>query len=189
MQFSFATLAIFQLMIILIVVTRIKLKFNSDFSLFGFNSVNPSALFLPCLLGLIYGLTTYYFGTQIEKNEGSILPSSYTVIQIIILIWLLAPISEELIFRGVLQTRFSMKFTKKFNKYLSKSNLIAALLFSSIHLGLLFNGISTSHLVLILIFTFIAGITAGYFREKTGSLLPAIILHSFANIGGSILTF
>ncbi|MCK5599585.1 CPBP family intramembrane metalloprotease [bacterium] len=33
------------------------------------------------------------------------------------------------------------------------------------------------------------GLFAGYYREKTGSLIPAILIHISANIGGYLAGF
>jgi membrane protease YdiL (CAAX protease family) len=52
------------------------------------------------------------------------------------------------------------------------------------HVPLLVMGIDPTLGVEILISTFALGLIAGYFRETTGSLLPAVIAHSFANIVG-----
>jgi membrane protease YdiL (CAAX protease family) len=50
-------------------------------------------------------------------------------------------------------------------------------------------GMSINKALVIVLFAFLLGIIAGYHREKSGSLAPAIIVHMFANIGGSIAGF
>ena len=44
----------------------------------------------------------------------------------------------------------------------------------------------TVQVIAIVAFAFILGLVAGYYREKTESLIPAILVHMFANIGGSL---
>jgi membrane protease YdiL (CAAX protease family) len=39
---------------------------------------------------------------------------------------------------------------------------------------------------LVILFTTLLGLVAGYYREKTKSLIPAIIIHALFNIGGSL---
>ena len=38
----------------------------------------------------------------------------------------------------------------------------------------------------VIVLTSLLGIVAGYYREKTGSLIPAIIIHALFNIGGML---
>lgn len=38
-------------------------------------------------------------------------------------------------------------------------------------------------------FAFVLGLVAGYQRERTGSLVPAIMVHMFANVGGSLASY
>jgi membrane protease YdiL (CAAX protease family) len=59
-------------------------------------------------------------------------------------------------------------------------------LFSGLYFGLM-------HVVAInklgppvIVLTTLLGLVAGYYREKTGSLIPAIIIHALFNIGGML---
>ena len=36
------------------------------------------------------------------------------------------------------------------------------------------------------VFTLAIGVTAGIYRERTGSLVPAVLVHTMANIGGTL---
>ncbi len=40
--------------------------------------------------------------------------------------------------------------------------------------------------LLVMALATILGMAAGYYREKTGSLLPAILIHALFNIGGTL---
>ena len=54
--------------------------------------------------------------------------------------------------------------------------------------GAIFQTILTqSGLLNIVIFGIVLGIIAGYYREQTNSLIPAIMVHMCFNIGGSLL--
>jgi len=44
-------------------------------------------------------------------------------------------------------------------------------------------------LLFFLLFAVIFGVIAGYYREKTGSLVPAVIVHMKFNISGSFVDF
>jgi membrane protease YdiL (CAAX protease family) len=38
----------------------------------------------------------------------------------------------------------------------------------------------------VIVLTTLLGLVAGYYREKTGSLIPAIIIHALFNVGGML---
>jgi membrane protease YdiL (CAAX protease family) len=91
-----------------------------------------------------------------------------------------APIQEEAIFRGLLQTTLATGAappTAPSAKYGLAASLLVALLFGCIHLVI---GRYTA------LAAFILGAIAGEFRRRSGSLVPAIICHAFFNLGGII---
>jgi membrane protease YdiL (CAAX protease family) len=65
--------------------------------------------------------------------------------------------------------------------------LITATFFGLVHLALLSQGAATLQAITIVLVALILGIIAGYFRDKTGSLVAPIIVHSLFNITGSIV--
>src|SRR5260370_3693498 len=81
-----------------------------------------------------------------------------------------AATQEEVIFRGLLQTTVARQFPAKlsfFGTSLSYSALIVALLFGLIHMEV--NPITSAAAVVLALFT-------GELRQRSGRLLPAIIL-------------
>jgi membrane protease YdiL (CAAX protease family) len=58
------------------------------------------------------------------------------------------------------------------------------LFFGAMHLVLLLAGADIQTTAIIVIFTFSLGLLAGHQRAKSGSLIPAIVLHALANVGG-----
>jgi membrane protease YdiL (CAAX protease family) len=87
-----------------------------------------------------------------------------------------APIQEEAIFRGLLQTTLATGAalpTAPIPKYGVVASLLVALLFGRIHLVV---GRYTA------LAAFILGAIAGEFRRRSGSLVPAIICHAFFNL-------
>ncbi|NOR44855.1 MAG: CPBP family intramembrane metalloprotease [Candidatus Delongbacteria bacterium] len=123
-------------------------------------------------------------------GEGNPLTADLSRIEIILLVWIYASISEEILFRGVVQTIIAKKtkrVIKVLNRSISVSVFVAAIIFAMDHLGpMLLIGASTARIIIIVLFVFTVGITAGHYREKTGSLLPAVIIHMFSNIGGAL---
>jgi membrane protease YdiL (CAAX protease family) len=60
------------------------------------------------------------------------------------------------------------------------------LTFATLHLSLLFQGMSGIFVAGIFLNTLLLGLLAGYLREKTGSLYPSIYVHILFNIVGSL---
>ena len=77
-------------------------------------------------------------------------------------------ILEEILYRGL--------FLKKFESILNfpVANLLQALVFASIHLGVTYTANSFTFLGV----TFILGLVLGWIIKKTDSLIPAILLHA-----------
>ena len=98
-----------------------------------------------------------------SAQEGILLPLLYSVV--------LAPVSEEFIFRGVIlgQMRRALPFWA--------ANVLQALLFGVYH-GNLVQGA----------YAFCVGLFLGYISKKADSLIPAIAFHMIYNLFGSALT-
>lgn len=79
-------------------------------------------------------------------------------------ICILAPLWEELFFRGVLLRRFTIKWSPQ------KSIIVSSILFGLIHLN-----------PLTIVFAFALGCVLGYAYLKTKSIVVPIVLHSFSN--------
>jgi len=116
----------------------------------------------------------------------------YSFLQVVIVIWIYASICEEVLTRGLIQG-YLMPLTKYgfavFKLRISVPVLVGALFFASMHIMLLTMGIATFTVITIVLFALILGIIAGYHREKTGSIIPAIIVHILFNLGGSFTGF
>ena len=92
-----------------------------------------------------------------------------------------APIQEEVIFRGLLQTTLCMNLATTPSATANTGGiaiLAVAALFAAIHLAV---GPMTA------VCAFVLAILAGELRRRSGSLSPAILAHSLFNIAGIIL--
>lgn len=92
-----------------------------------------------------------------------------------------APIQEEIIFRGLLQTTLVRQFPATlsfFGTSLSYAAIIVALLFGLIHLEV--NPMTAGA-------AFVLGLFSGELRYRSGSLLPAILVHAVFNAFAAIL--
>ena len=90
-------------------------------------------------------------------------------------------IQEEIIFRGLLQTTVVRQFPATlsfFGTSLSYAAIIVALLFGLIHLEV--NPITAAA-------AFVLGLFSGELRHRSGSLLPAILVHAVFNAFAAIL--
>ena len=94
--------------------------------------------------------------------------------QVFVLV-IIAPITEEIIFRGAIQTFLSQRSFELNLGWLSLSNLITSCLFSASHFLL-------NHSIEILL-VFFPSLIFGYLREKSNSLMGSIVVHGFYNLG------
>jgi len=102
-----------------------------------------------------------------------------------ILIW--SSVVEEILFRGLLQSylaRFNQKLFTIRNAVITPAVFVPALLFATMHLSLFLQGMTFSIVAGIFLNALILGLLAGYYREKTGSIYPAIFLHILFNVIG-----
>ncbi|MCK4663714.1 MAG: CPBP family intramembrane metalloprotease [Bacteroidales bacterium] len=186
---------IFKLFMLILSVIIILLLNGGKLYSYGFNkgkNVNYARIIwisfilsIICLVIVII-LNIFYFVITKTEPKGFDAAPFY---QTIIFVWLWSSICEEVLSRGLIQG--FLEPLVKFKIYVFKKNIslpvfVAALFFSCMHLSLLKTGMSLSLVIGILISTFILGIIAGYYREKTGSLIPAILCHIVFNIGGSL---
>jgi membrane protease YdiL (CAAX protease family) len=109
-----------------------------------------------------------------------------TKLQLVVFVWVYASISEELLTRGLLQTLLSgnSRDGAPAPRRLSMPVLVSALFFGSMHIVLV-KSMGPAAVPVILLAVFL-GLIAARYREKTGSLLPAIIVHALFNIGGML---
>lgn len=109
-------------------------------------------------------------------------------LQIIIFVWIYASINEEIFTRGLLQS-FLSPLTKYGVSPFNRGRLSVPVLFSGLYFGamhiVLVDRLGPAVVSVIILTTFL-GIVAGYYREKTGSLIPAIIVHALFNVGGML---
>ena len=86
---------------------------------------------------------------------------------------LIAPLGEELLFRGFLQ-----QFLEEHWKDVTRAILITALFFAVIHMNPYW-----------FVQIYILGITLGFLSWKTGSVLPPLLLHGMNNGGAMVFSF
>lgn len=107
---------------------------------------------------------------------------------VVLQVWIFASLCEEVFMRGLYQSWLSplrdYKLRVSQNIHLAAPVLLSALFFGGMH-AVLWPRIGPLALLIMFSAT-ILGIIAGYYRDKTGSLAPAILIHALFNIGGSL---
>lgn len=149
----------------------------------GFSLQKPFSYYLweaVKLILLTFGLTlamNYFWSTQHLKNPGTEPYQDATMSELFMLSFfavVMAPLLEEIIFRGLVQSTFH-KFSSPV-----MSIVLSCLVFLSLH-GSYFENIRALAHVLVL------GLCFGIWRERTQSLLPGIFAHLCNNGLASIL--
>jgi membrane protease YdiL (CAAX protease family) len=109
-----------------------------------------------------------------------------TKLQLVVFVWIYAGISEELLTRGLLQTLLARSAGRgsAVPRGLSMPVVVSALFFGAMHIVLV-GSMGAAAVPVILLAVFL-GLVAARYRERTGSLLPAIIVHGLFNIGGML---
>lgn len=107
----------------------------------------------------------------------------------VLFVWLIASACEEVFYRGLLQgflSPLAAYGVRLRGVYLSVPVVLCAVLFGLGHLCLL-GRVPGPMLAAILVSTTTAGFVAGYYRERTGSLLPAVASHMTFNVVGTMV--
>lgn len=118
------------------------------------------------------------------SGEAAVGPIDITKPQMILFVWVYASVSEETLTRGLLQTLLSKGAEARTvtSRRLSMPVLLSGLFFGSMHLVLV-KSMGPAAVPAILLAVFL-GLVAARYRERTGSLIPAVIVHMLFNIGG-----
>lgn len=92
----------------------------------------------------------------------------------LLMVVVIIPIIEEIIFRGLLQTWLAKRYSRKLI-FITQANLITSCIFVLAHLY--------QHNLIMALYTFVPSLIFGYSRDRYKRLMPSIILHSSYNGG------
>jgi len=164
-------------------------------SKFSLKAVKIGKLKNPILLSIVFAFVIISINMLlriiIEKpGQGfSVMMMPGGLLKPILSVWILASISEEIFFRGLLQSLFMplKEFGfKLYKSFISVPVMVCAVWFGLGHLGLL--RMMRPYIVVgIVVNATVLGLVAGYYREKTGSIIPAIVVHMVFNIVGTFV--
>jgi membrane protease YdiL (CAAX protease family) len=142
---------------------------------FGFRLPDRMYLVWAIAAGIPLALALTWVG-RLAPHAGPLTGLSLSPWKDLLYFGISAPIQEEIIFRGLLQTAASRSWSSSmpvFGVSVSSSALIVALLFGVIHFQM---GWLTAAAA------FVLGLVAGELRERSRSLLPAIVIHGLFNL-------
>jgi membrane protease YdiL (CAAX protease family) len=130
---------------------------------------------------LFMGILSHLFPTE----NTNVFPKNESLLEMILTIWIWSSICEEVLVRGLMQSFMDHLKTKKVLG-LSLPVIISGLFFGSMHLSLISAGMGVWFVCFILFNTTIIGFLTAFYREKSESLIPPILIHIIANVVGSI---
>jgi membrane protease YdiL (CAAX protease family) len=173
---------------LVIAVIVIAIIGGRQFRTYGFRSAPGKTLLFSLGLGVVVGFALRWLAWSLGIQE----PAMFTGLaawQIIVFLWVGAPIQEEIIFRGLFQTTLERDIPRVVTLgrwRLSVAAAGAAVAFALVHLGLLSVGASWGTVAFVGTSALLLGALAGQFRWHTGSLVPGILIHAMFNVAGSV---
>ncbi|OYT31963.1 MAG: CPBP family intramembrane metalloprotease [Thermofilum sp. ex4484_79] len=169
-----------QILFIVLSILVILFFFKADFKSFGFSINIPytiDSLIISFPIAILLAFLSSFL-TRSESYKPQFLPQN--PLHMILLALILAPLGEEMVFRGILESYL-----------LQNTNTWIAVVFPAILFALThtvpFSSAPKKVLMLILINASILGILAGYYRAIGRSLTPAIAIHATFNLAGIIV--
>ncbi len=178
--------------LILFFIIFLSLKFfNKDrIKDFGFTfkakfpkKVINNARLIGLSIGIISNLILFYSIDVDDYLKG------FNIFERLSIALLLAPIIEEIVFRGYIQTVLGFVLVKyKKQKIFWLPIIITALIFGLLHFTAI-NRINFLQTLGVVILAMSIGIFSGYYKEKYKSLIPSINMHIATNLGGMVVVF
>jgi membrane protease YdiL (CAAX protease family) len=162
---------------------------------YGFRGVGVGQLVKPVALAVLVSVLFFILNffviliVGMPSAEGSSPIAGKSLLNFFLTVVILASICEEIFNRGLVQGFLSPLREhgfKLFRQHISLPVSISGLLFGLGHLCLL-TSMELRMVILIVISATFLGLVAGYYREKTGSLLPAVAVHMTFNIVSGII--
>ncbi|MGH8399954.1 MAG: lysostaphin resistance A-like protein, partial [Gammaproteobacteria bacterium] len=147
---------------------------SSSFREYGFRLCNPRYLLLATVLALVLGLPLSWIAQKFATADP-FSGAHFKLWMLVLYFPIAAAIQEEVIFRGLLQTALTKQLDSALRlpgNIFTVPVVAIAILFGLIHSGF---GIWTVLSAMIL------GILAGELRQRSGSLLPAFVVHAVFN--------
>lgn len=146
-------------------------------ALFRVPKLSTRIIALILVLFSLFATNNYFLSNY--STDYSFLDLGTSTVGLFILSMTMTSIGEEMIYRGFIQSYTNQSLPSN-TKTLSQGNLYATFFFILAHLGfyaIMDPVFATTGLLLVIIFS----LSAGYIRDKTGSLIWPIIIHILCN--------
>lgn len=159
--------------------------FRGRFSDFGFT--RGTYRFRPTILlwSLPTAVLSLPFALAPQRPESMVVLSDRTELQLVLFVWIYASVCEEVLTRGLLQTLISNGVGRpSAAARFSIPVVVSAVFFGAMHVVLI-GRMGPAAAVPIVLATLL-GFLAARYREATGSLIPAILVHALFNVGGML---
>ncbi len=167
--------------------------FNKDnFQGYGFNLRARFPWIGIIMISLLLGFLSALIANLLTDSPWVGPTKNFTLLEKIIYVWIWASICEEVLTRGLIQGYLHSlkgKGLKVRNLFISAPVCVGAVFFGLMHMMLLTTGAGVLTVINIVIFGTLLGLIAGFYREKTDSLIPAITVHACFNIGAGLLVY
>lgn len=150
---------------------------TAGISEFGFSIPKFRYVELAALLGLPLAFAVGWLG-HLFPSKGPIDTAGFPLWMLWLYFGVGASIQEEVIFRGLLQSFLEQRWTTRFS--VSRASLSPAVLFTATLFGIIHLGSGP----IVIAGAILLGLVAGELRRRSGSLLPAIIIHALFNVPG-----
>ncbi|HEX8252381.1 MAG TPA: CPBP family intramembrane glutamic endopeptidase [Thermoanaerobaculia bacterium] len=121
--------------------------------------------------------TIFVLASGLEGLRGVM--KGYTFLQVVLGVWIVSSVVEEIFVRGWLQTTIARQGASP-----RAEVLISGAVFGSLHLSLLRAGIDIASVATIVTATFLLGLICAALRQRTKSLIAPTLAHIGFNIGG-----
>ena len=145
---------------------------NGNVSAGGMILLVAAAGLFSMALNSVFGIVSFFYHDTVYEGIAKGMTSG-TVFEIVLCTVILAPILEEILFRGIFYAGFRSIFAYRVNE---KKMVSLALVFSSLCFGIVHMNVSQ------FVYAFIMGILLGYIYEKTGKLYMSVIAHAVCNL-------
>jgi membrane protease YdiL (CAAX protease family) len=169
-------------------VLLISILARGDFGRYGFTRGTyrfTPKIFLWAIPTSILSIMGYLASRWMEAAPEL---TEFSYLQDVLFIWIYASISEEIFTRGLL-----LGFLRDLRMYginlFGRWRLSVPVLFSAFYFGgmhVVRRGTMGSGVISVIVLATLLGMVTGYYRERTGSLIPAIIIHVLFNVGGML---
>lgn len=138
------------------------------------------------LLSLAGNLAAHFFDLAPRRVFGF---AAQPLLDKMVYLWVWSSLSEEVFTRGFVQGYLyplRQKGIKIQRLFLSLPVITGALVFGGMHFILLTFGLEFFRVLYLVLLTTLLGLYAGYQKERTNSLVAAVTIHLFFNMGGSL---